>query len=66
MNKILLLAGCILAAPALADETSTNLNLGQMEYDQTIRGRQTSTYVRCWYRLSTIEMTRMPIGNGQR
>ena len=52
MNKILLLVGCTLAAPALADDTPTNLKLGNAEYDQRIQGRQTSTYVRCWYRIS--------------
>lgn len=33
MNKILLLVGCTLAAPALADDTPTNLKLGNAEYD---------------------------------
>ncbi|GLT16945.1 thermolabile hemolysin [Vibrio zhanjiangensis] len=52
MNKILFLAGCILAAPALADGSSKNLGPYKTDHYQMAQGRQTSTYVRCWYRLS--------------
>ncbi|MGF1727638.1 SGNH/GDSL hydrolase family protein [Photobacterium nomapromontoriensis] len=50
MNKYLLLASCILAAPAFADNLPLTPETESISNTPEVQGKQTYTYVRCWYR----------------